>query len=59
MTQPADAPLNAIHDRAPVVIWQEDRKRWLTVGADVVDLIGAQSSDRFDVRSISEEEIRA
>ena len=44
------APLKAIHDRAPVVIWQEDRKRWLTVAEDVTDLIGVKSPDRFDVQ---------
>ena len=59
VTQPAGAPLNEIHDRAPVVIWQEDRKRWLSVGSDVSDLIGPESVDRFDVRTISEDEIRA
>ena len=41
------------------MIWQDDRKRWLTVGADVGDLIGVQSSDRFDVRPIREVEIEA
>ena len=41
------------------MIWQEDRKRWLTVGAEVSDLIGAQRADSFFVRPIGEDEIRA
>ncbi len=53
VTQPAAAPLNDIHDRAPVVIWQEDRRRWLSVGQEVSDLIGPESVDRFDVQPIS------
>lgn len=57
VTQPAGAPLNAIHDRAPVVIWQEDRKRWLSVNSDVTELIGPESADRFDVRPIFEAEV--
>ena len=49
ITQPAASPLNGYHDRAPIVIWQEDRKRWLTVGAEVSDLVQAQSVDRFEI----------
>ena len=53
VTQPAEAPLNAIHDRAPVVIWSEDRKRWLHLESDVTDLICAQNPDRFTVVPVS------
>ena len=59
MTQPAGAPLKGYHDRAPVVIWREDRNRWLTVGADVGDLIGPESADRFDVTPITDAQIAA
>ena len=59
VTQPAGAPLNDIHDRAPVVIWDEDRNRWLSLTQDVSDLIGAQAAERFDVRPISEDEVRS
>ena len=50
VTQPSGAPLNAYHDRAPVVIWAADRERWLTPGAEVSDLIGPESVDLFAVR---------
>ena len=59
VTQPAGAPLNGFHDRAPVVIWQEDRARWMTIGEDVSDLLGPESPDRFDVRAITDAEIAA
>ena len=59
VTQPAGAPLNGYHDRAPVVIWSEDRKRWMRVGEDVAELLGPESPDRFDVRPISDAEISA
>ena len=59
MTQPAGATLNGYHDRAPVVIWREDRKRWLTVGSEVGDLIGPESADLFDVTPISDAEVGA
>ena len=59
VTQPAGSTLNAYHDRAPVVIWREDRRRWLTIGEDVSDLIGPESADLFDVTPITDAEIAA
>ena len=56
ITQPAGAPLNGYHDRAPVVIWPEDRERWMTAGADVADLIGPESVDRFHITPVSKAE---
>lgn len=52
VTQPAGSPLNGYHDRAPVVMWQEDRKRWLTVTEDVTDLLAAQSPHRFEAINV-------
>lgn len=51
VTQPAGSPLNAIHDRAPVVLFGEEWARWLDVTADVSDLLGPESRDRFDIRT--------
>ena len=59
VTQPAGAPLNGYHDRAPVVIWPTERARWLQAGTDVADLIGPESVDRFDARPITDAEIVA
>ena len=59
VTQPAGAPLSGYHDRVPVVIWQEDQKRWLSVKEGVSDLIVAQDADRFDLRPISKEDVWA
>ena len=53
ITQPAGAPLNGYHDRAPVVIWPEDRAQWMTVGAEVAHLMGPESVDRFGVRAVA------
>jgi len=39
-----------MHDRAPVVLWQDDRARWLGLEADVDDLLSAEPADRFTVR---------
>lgn len=49
VTQPAGAPLNGYHDRAPVVLFGDEWKRWLDLDADVADLLGPESRDRFDV----------
>ena len=49
VTQPAGAPLNGYHDRAPVVLFGEDWARWLDTSADVTDLLGPESPDRFEV----------
>ena len=49
VTQLAGAPLNGYHDRAPVVLFGEDWRRWLDTTADVADLLGPESPDRFDV----------
>ena len=47
VTQPAGAPLNAHHDRASVVLFRDEWARWLDVDADVSDLLGPESRDRF------------
>ncbi|MDB5700799.1 MAG: response-associated peptidase [Sphingomonadales bacterium] len=49
VTQPAGAPLNGYHDRAPVVLFEQDWSRWLDLSADVGDLLGPESVDRFAV----------
>lgn len=53
VTQPACAPLNGYHDRAPVVLFGEDWKRWLDVEADVTDLLGPESPNRFIVTKVA------
>lgn len=47
VTQPAGAGLNAYHDRAPVLLFGNEWARWLDVDADVGDLLGPESRDRF------------
>ena len=47
--QPAGSPLNTYHDRAPVVLFRRDWVRWLDLAADVSDLLGPESADRFSV----------
>jgi putative SOS response-associated peptidase YedK len=49
VTQPAGAPLNGYHDRAPVVLFGDEWKRWLNLDSDVTDLLGPESRDRFHV----------
>jgi putative SOS response-associated peptidase YedK len=49
ITQPAGAPLNAYHDRAPVVIFPEHRRQWLDVTQDSSTLLGPESPDLFKV----------
>jgi putative SOS response-associated peptidase YedK len=49
VTQPSGSPLNAYHDRAPVILFGNDWRRWLDPEADVADLLGPESRDRFDV----------
>lgn len=49
VTQRAGAPLNTYHDRAPVVIWPDDRQRWLDPSQPCADLLGPESPDLFDV----------
>jgi putative SOS response-associated peptidase YedK len=49
VTQPAGAPLNGYHDRAPVVLFGQDWSGWLDLSADVDDLLGPESVDRFSV----------
>jgi putative SOS response-associated peptidase YedK len=53
VTQPAGAPLNGYHDRAPVVLFGNDWARWMDVDADVSDLLGPESPDRFTVSKVS------
>ena len=47
ITQPAGAPLNGYHDRAPVVLFGDEWRRWLDPAAEVGDLLGSESRDRF------------
>ncbi|MGI4877623.1 MAG: SOS response-associated peptidase [Janthinobacterium lividum] len=49
VTQPAGAPLNGYHDRAPIVLFGDEWARWLDPNADVAGLLGPESRDRFDV----------
>lgn len=53
VTQPAGAPLNGYHDRAPVILFGPDWSRWLDLEADVDDLLGPESIDRFTVTKSS------
>ena len=47
ITQPAGAPPNGYHDRAPVVLFGDEWRRWLDQEAEVGDLLGSESRDRF------------
>ena len=49
ITQPAGSSLNGYHDRAPVVLFGDEWRRWLDVEDDVSDLLGSESADRFAV----------
>jgi putative SOS response-associated peptidase YedK len=49
ITQPAGSPFNSNHDRAPVVLFQEEWRRWLDLDVDAGDLLGPESADRFEV----------
>lgn len=49
VTQPAGSPLNTVHDRAPVVLFQNEWSRWLDASAHVDDLLDCESADRFDI----------
>lgn len=49
VTQPAGSPLNAYHNRAPVVLFQDGWRTWLDLDADVTGLLGPESCDRFQV----------
>ncbi len=49
ITQPAGSPLNAYHDRAPVVVPREHWDTWLDTSADVEFLLGPESADGFHV----------
>ena len=53
VTQPAGAPLNGYHDRAPVVLTQEHWETWLDPEADAAALLGPESIDRFIVAHVS------
>ena len=53
VTQPSGAPMNAHHDRAPIVLTQRDWARWLDTGAKVDDLLGPESPEAFTVTRIS------
>jgi putative SOS response-associated peptidase YedK len=49
ITQPAGAPLNGYHDRAPVVIPPTHWEAWLRGSSDVGSLLGPESPDAFKV----------
>ena len=53
VTQPAGAPLNTYHDRAPVVLTQQHWQTWLDLDADVTPLLGPESADLFNVEYVS------
>ena len=56
ITEPAGSPLNAYHNRAPVVLWGCDRNLWLnprTPCRELQELLGPESPDGFDVRRVS------
>ena len=53
VTQPAGAPLNAYHDRAPVVVFGDEWARWLR-DDKVGDLLAPESRNRFDARRAEE-----
>ena len=52
VTQPAGAPLNGYHDRAPVVLFGNDWARWLNTEVDVTALLGQESCDRFTIEKV-------
>ncbi len=49
VTQPAGAPLNGYHDRAPVMVPRERWGAWLDPSADVTPLLGPESVGGFEV----------
>ncbi len=49
VTRPAGSPLNGYHHRAPVVLSGDEWSRWLDIAAEVDDLLGPESRDRFVV----------
>jgi putative SOS response-associated peptidase YedK len=53
VTQPAGAPLNGYHDRAPVVLFGQDWTRWLDLSANVNDLLRPEGAGRFTVTKCS------
>ena len=53
ITQPAGAPLNGYHDRAPVVLFAQHWARWLDPAAEVMELLGPESVDRFVIHPAS------
>ena len=55
VTQPPGA-LNAVHDRAPVVLRQPDCVRWLDTSADVSDLLTAEPPDRYQINPFTKVE---
>lgn len=57
VTQPAGAPLNGYHDRAPVVLFRDEWARWLDHSGDVTDLIGPESRDRFSIFQVTSEAV--
>ena len=53
ISQPAGAPLNGYHDRAPVVLVAQHWARWLDPAAEVMELLGPESVDRFVIHPAS------
>lgn len=49
IVQPAGAPLNAYHDRAPVTLFGEECREWLTPSANIDALLHSESRDRFKI----------
>ena len=52
VTQPAGAPLNGCHDRAPVVVPRASWAQWLDAHADASPLLGPESVDLFNIQEV-------
>ena len=53
LTQSSGAPVSAYHDRAPVVLRQDEWMIWLDLDADVTPLLTRPSPDLVDITYVS------